>query len=284
MAKNLMEILKSATEHLEQQKVESPRLICELLASRLLNCKRLELYTMHETVLDEKRLSAMRRGIQRAGAGEPVQYIIGQTEFMGHTFKTDKRALIPRPETEILVTEALNCSDIWSRERSLIADIGTGTGCIPISIAIERPDAVYLAIDISNDAIELAKENASAAGVGDKIGFTTEEISDTVDPESVDMITANLPYIPTSEYEELPGNVLNHEPRTALDGGPDGLRIIDTTIQDAAIALKEGGVILLEIAMDQGQRVSKMLTDSGFTNIKVIKDLNDRDRVVSATL
>lgn len=279
-----MDVLKAGTEYLQKHKVENARLICELLASRLLNCKRLELYSMHETVLNEPRLSAMRRGVQRAAAGEPVQYITGSTEFMGHTFKTDKRALIPRPETEVLVNEALNLKEIWSLERPLVTDIGTGSGCIIISLALARPNAVCLAIDTSTDALELAKENALALGVKDRTGFSNEELADIVMPESVDLITANLPYIPTAEYEKLPGNILNHEPRTALDGGPDGLRVVETVIQDASMALKNGGVILLEIDMQQGRRVSQMLAESGFSSVHVIKDLTGRDRIVSASL
>jgi len=279
-SKTVAEVLNAGTDYLANSDVEQPRLACELLASRLFNCKRLDLHLQFKTVLSDKHLHAMRRGVKRLAQLEPIQYIIGQWDFMGHTFKMDKRALIPRPETEGLVESVLNCSPIWQIERPAVVDIGTGSGCIIISIALEKPNGLYIAIDISKQAIELARENATVLGVEDKIVFADVELSDVVEPESIDVIVANMPYIPTSDYEKLPVGIRDYEPRTALDGGPDGLSMIRPVILDAGIALKPGGYIFLEIGENQGKDVSSMLKDAGFKKIEIKKDLNNRDRIV----
>jgi release factor glutamine methyltransferase len=280
-SKTVKDVLKTGTDHLATKNIEHPRLICELLASRLLKCKRLELYLKFDTVLSDKLVEAMIRGIKRVGEGEPVQYVTGQTEFMGYIFKTDKRALIPRPETEILVTQVLEYGPLWQNGKPAIVDVGTGSGCIIISLALTKPDAWYIGLDISEDAVTLAKENASMLGVADKIVFTCSELPDAVDPGTISVIVSNPPYIPTAEYEKLPIHIRNHEPRFALDGGPNGLLAIETIIQDAVIALKPGGFLFLETGDTQTDAVRSLLTVAGFQEIKVFKDLAGRNRVVS---
>ncbi len=282
--KILGEIIKSGSEFLAGKNIENPRLLCELLASRLLSCKRLELPMQYDTVLTEKQLDALRRGLKRLIQGEPVQYIIGETEFMGHKFKTDKRALIPRPETELLVQTILDTEALWKADQPAVAEIGTGSGCIIISLALAKPKALYIALDISEQAIELAKENAAFHKISGNTAFAVTELCDTTDPETMDAIIANLPYIPTTEYEKLPSHIKDHEPRNALDGGPDGLTVIEPVIHDASFALKSGGHIFLEIGEEQAESVSTILNDADFTNISVIKDLNNKDRIVTATL
>jgi len=278
------DVLEAGTDFLAAKNIEQPRLISELLASRLLNCKRLDLYLKFDTVLSDKIIDAMKRGINRVGGGEPVQYVIGKAEFMGHVFKTDKRGLIPRPETETLVLEALECKPLWANGKPAIVDIGTGSGCILISLALAKPEAMYIGLDISEDAIALAGENAAALGVSGKVALACADISDAVEPGTISAIVSNPPYVPTAECEKLPVNIRNHEPRTALDGGPDGLRIIETVIQDAAIALKPGGFLFMEIGDTQAAAVKSMMTESGFHEIKVCKDLSGRDRVISGVL
>lgn len=276
----VVEVLKAGADYLAGKGVEQSRLACELLVSRLLKCKRLELYLKHNTSLSPGHMEAMRRGVKRVAGGEPVQYVLGETDFMGHTFKVDRRALIPRPETEVLVEQVLDCGLLWRNAKPVVVDVGTGTGCIVISIALEKPEGLYVGLDPDKGAIELACENAAAFGLQDKIAFAAAELSDFVDAETIDAIAANLPYIPTAEYEDLPVHIHDHEPRSALDGGPRGLSVIETVIQDAAIALKPGGHLFLEIGEKQGGAVTSLLKDSGFDKIAVKKDLADRDRVV----
>lgn len=281
--KTLGEVLKAASSYLAGMQVENPRLLCDLLAARLLNCKPLELPMKYNMSLDDARLEAMRRGIRRLGNAEPVQYITGQTEFMGHVIKTDRRALIPRPETELLVELILKQTDLWQDRKPAILEVGTGTGCITISLALAKHDAFYIALDVSSEAIELASENALLNGLKDNVAFAVTEM-DTVEPETIDAVVANLPYIPTAEYEQLPASIKNHEPRIALDGGPDGLSVLEPVVQDASFVLKPGGFIFLEIGETQGQAVSGILEQSGFHKIQIHKDLNKRDRMVMACL
>jgi len=282
--KKVVEVLTAASEYLANRGVDSPGMASKLLMSRLLNCKHLELNFKFNEDLTEKQLAAMRRGIKRVGSGEPVQYVIGETGFMGHDVKVDKRALIPRPETEILVETVLDCDALWNHKMPVIVDVGTGSGCIVISLAKARPDARFLAFDTSADALSLARENAQALGVADRIGMAQEDLADALEPQFVHAVICNLPYIPTDEYEKLPAQIKDHEPRKALDGGPDGLRTIESVIYDSAIVLKPGGFIFLEIASDQADRVSRMLIEADFEEIRVKQDLSKRDRIVWAVL
>ena len=281
--KTLGTILTIGADYLEKKGVENARVVCELLAARLFNRPRLELGLQFEQVLSEKQLGAMRRGVSRVAAGEPVQYVTGQTGFMGHTFKVDSRALIPRPETEGLVELILKDEELW-KSHPTVVDIGTGSGCIVISLALARPDAVYTGVDVSNDAVALAKENAAQLGVTDKINLTSAELADFIEPETISIIVANLPYIPTAEYEQLPVHIKNHEPRGALDGGPSGLNIIESIVDDATILLAPAGKLFLEIGEDQGESTRSMLSDAGFTNITVAKDLPGKDRYVIGSM
>lgn len=203
---------------------------------------------------------------------------------MGHDFKVDRRALIPRPETEVLVEQVLGCEPLWSAARPAVADVGTGSGCIIISLALARPDAEYKALDLSDEALALARENARSLGVAEHIGFGQGELCDHVDSETVDAVVANLPYVASDEYEQLPANVREYEPRMALDGGPDGLGVVGPTIQDAAMALKPGGRVFLEIGETQAAAVSELLSGADFGEIAVVKDLAGRDRIVNGRL
>lgn len=282
--KTVAGILDATANYLSGKGVDESRLAAEHLLGRLLNCKRLELHSRASEVLNDKQLEAMRRGMKRVAGGEPVQYVLGQWDFMGHTFKVDRRALIPRPETEILVETVLKCEPLWSRQKPAIVDIGTGSGCIVISLALVKPDTLYLALDTSDEALGLARENAVALGLAERIAFTNGEMCDLVEPASLDAIVANLPYIRTGEYEKLPVHIRNHEPRAALDGGPTGLAMIELVVQDSAIALKPGGFLFLEIGEDQATAVSALLEGAGFDAIETVKDLAGKDRVVKGIL
>lgn len=282
--KTVMEILQASTKFLEQKRVENPGLACELLVSRLLKCRRLDLYLRHDQVLGEKLLEAMRRGLKRVAAGEPVQYVLGQWDFMGHTFRVDSRALIPRPETEILVETVLACEPLWSRPRPAVVDVGTGSGCIVISLALARSQGLYMAVDPSVEALSLARENAEALGVADRIAFTDRDVSDFAEPETLDAVVSNPPYIPTRDCDALPVHIREHEPRSALDGGDDGMRIISDVINDAGIILKPGGFLFLEVGDGQADSAVEILQAVGFIDARTRKDLGGRDRIVVARL
>jgi release factor glutamine methyltransferase len=277
----LGDILRVATDYLAGRGVYQPRQACETLASRLLGCKRLELYIRFDTDLSADRVAAMRRGVKRLAAGEPVQYIIGETEFHGHVFRADKRALIPRPETELLVDTVLQCERLWANDNPTILDLGTGNGCIAVSLALAKPGATYIAADASPGALQLAAENARKLGVN-TIRFTCHDLAESVEPDSVDAVVANLPYVPTGDWEKLPVHIRDHEPRAALDGGTDGMTIMRDAVPDSWIVLKAGGLLFLEIGADQGNVVVSLCADSGFDEAKITKDLAGHDRIVSA--
>jgi release factor glutamine methyltransferase len=275
------EVIDAAVSHLDKKQVKDSRLKCELLMARLLSCRPLELSLQYDVVPSESKLSAMRRGLKRLAAGEPVQYILGETEFMGHKFKSDSRALIPRPETECLVELVLASEELWRGDNPAIVEVGTGTGCIVISLAKKHPEALYIALDIDEEALKLAGENAASLGVTDRIAFTNGEMGDIVEPDTIDAVVANLPYIPSNVVDGLPIEIRDHEPRTALDGGPDGLAVLGPVIDDASFALKVGGSIFLEMGEEQGSEVMDLLTKAGFCNIQLHKDLAGKERIAT---
>jgi release factor glutamine methyltransferase len=277
-------ILRSGTDYLTTRNVECPQSILEILLCRLLACKPLELTTRREEMLPDKYLDALRRGLKRAGEHQPVQHIVGEVNFMGHVLKSDPRALIPRPETEQLVDLALKNEALWTDPSPRVIDFGTGSGCIAIAIAKARPDAKILAIDISDDALALARENAAKHEVADQISFTNQELSELVEPESIDLVISNPPYIPSADCDALPDVVRNHDPRTALDGGPNGLVIVASLVMDASFVLKNGGALYLEMGAKQGTQVRALFEETGFGNVTVAPDLTGRDRFVHGTL
>lgn len=280
--KRLLDVLQASTEYLASKGVDQPRLQAEQLMSHTLKCPRLQLYLRFESLLGEAELVPLRAGIRRLGAGEPLQYVLGETDFMGRRFKTDRRALIPRGDTETLVESVLACQGLWSRPHPKIADVGTGSGCVVISLAVARPDAEYLAVDISESALDLARENAALAEVTG-IAFRTGDLLLPELPVSLDAVVANLPYIASDVCLTLPRHIREHEPVTALDGGADGLDLIRRLAGEAWDCLRPTGWIFLEIGFDQGARVVEFLTQRGYAQVALLQDVGSRDRVVQAS-
>ena len=279
--KRLIEVLQAATEYLAARGVENARLVTEQLMGHALQCPRLQLYLRFESELAEPQLAALRQGVKRLAAGEPLQYVLGDAAFMGHVFKADRRALIPRPDTEPLVEAVLGCEPLWTHPAPRIVDIGTGSGCIVISLALARP-ATYAAIDISEDALALARENAARLEVADRIAFRCADLLAGTEPASVDAIVANLPYIRRAEVDNLPKHIREHEPRLALDGGEDGLDLIRRLVDAARAVLRPGAWLFLEIGSDQGADLLAILAGAGYTDVSLRQDLGGRDRVVAA--
>lgn len=282
--KTIPGVLAALASYLSGRRVHEADRVSRILLAAAAGVPLLELELRKEQVLPEDQLVRLREWTRRAGAGEPVQYILGEWEFCGHVFTVDKRALIPRPETEVLVKTMLECRDLWTAGtgRPCIVDIGTGTGCIAISLALAQPAAAYVAVDISPDALTLAVENAARHGLAKAIAFTGEDLADVLEPGMVSAIVSNPPYISTTDYQQLPAHIREHEPRLALDGGREGLDVIATITEDAAIVLGSGGWLFLEIGAAQAGRVCDLLGEQGFGELRVIKDFSGRDRVVSA--
>jgi release factor glutamine methyltransferase len=270
----LLEVLKGASDYLGKQGVESPRLNAEHLLAHVMGVKRLELYLQFDRPLGEKERAPLRELVRNRGTGIPLQHLLGTVEFCGRVFKSDLRALIPRPETEQLVERALTYGPLTS-----ILDVATGSGVIPISLALERPGAMVTATDISPDALSLARENASLLGA-ERILFHQ---SDLMPPgeERFDLITANLPYIPSGEIAGLSREV-RHDPILALDGGADGLDLVHRLIPLASTRLAPGGHLLLEIGAGQSEAVTALLAGHNYRDIAALPDYQGVLRFVEA--
>ncbi len=279
-------ILDAAAAFLKTRGAAEPRLAAEWLAARLLRCGRLDLHVRRADTLPEPLVEAMRRGVRRVAAGEPVQYVVGRWEFRGHPFLVDRRALIPRPETEQLVQRVLDDRALWQSPHPRIVDYGTGSGCIAVSLVLERPQGRYLATDLSAEALDLARANAALNGVAERVRFVQGELSDLLDPATVDAIVSNPPYIPSAVVDALPATVRAFEPRIALDGGPDGLEVVRQLAEEATLALRNGGRLFLELGAEQQQAgvVGRYLRELGFEDIRAHRDLAGAERFLEATL
>ena len=282
------EVISKSSDFLRGKKVPDARVASELLAARLLHLGRGMLAGEMTKDVPEKCLEAMRRGMARLVKGEPIQYVLGEWDFRTLTLKCDRRALIPRPETEELVTRVLGYLNTETQRRrgGLIVDVGTGTGAIVLSLAKEfRGEAAFLGTDVSEDAIALAKENAVRCGLADRVKFAVADgLDDFDEPQCVDVIVSNPPYIETAVCETLDPRVKDFEPRLALDGGTSGLDFYERYLSDAVNLLKPGGAVFFEIGENQGEAVRQLMFDCGFDDIRIEKDYAGHDRYAMAVM
>lgn len=266
------ELISAGAAWLEARHVEDARLQCEWLAAALLSLSRTELELALRQAASPEFVARLRDGIVRLGGGEPVQYVIGEWDFRCLTLRTDARALIPRPETEQLVQLVIDTPDIWRKDAPLLYDVGTGTGCIALSLAFEKPSCRVVAVDVEEAALSIARENAAKCGLGERIRFVHGRNCAGAATASVDAIVSNPPYIASKVVDSLPSLIRDFEPRSALDGGADGLDIVRNVVHDAAIALVPGGWCFLEIGDEQGEAVRGILEDAGFSDISILAD------------
>ena len=282
------EVIAKSSDFLRGKKVPDARVASELLAARLLHLGRGMLAGEMTKDVPEKYLEAMRRGMARLVKGEPIQYVLGEWDFRTLTLKCDRRALIPRPETEELATRVLGYLNTETQRRigALIVDVGTGTGAIGLSLAKEcRGEAAFLGTDVSEDAIALAKENAVRCGLADRVKFAVADgLDDFDEPQCVDVIVSNPPYIETAVCETLDPRVKDFEPRLALDGGTSGLDFYERYLSDAVNLLKPGGAVFFEIGENQGEAVRQLMFDCGFNDIRIEKDYAGHDRYAMAVM
>ena len=270
----LLEVLRGTERYLADRGVENPRLNAEHLLAHPLGLKRMELYLQFDRPLTEAERAPLRDLVKRRGAREPLQHVLGTAEFHGRSFISDNRALVPRPETEQLVELALEI--VKTNSTPTLLDIGTGSGVIAITLALELPSATVHATDLSPDALALAAENATRHTLTERITFS---LSDLLPPgdTNFDLIIANLPYIPADEIPSLSPEV-RHDPVTALDGGPDGLDLIRRLIDTAPERLAPGGALLLEIGAGQADAVNARLSGRKFRDISVRPDYQNIPR------
>ena len=282
----LFDVLKGAAHDLEDHRVENPRLNAELLLARCLGFSREKLYANLRCEIQADEKKALDELLRRRMAGEPLQYLLGHQEFWSIDLKVDPRVLIPRPETEVLIEEALSILSIPSRRVPRILDIGTGSGAIVIALTQEVGEIVAVATDLSHEALQVAKENARNVGVDQRIRFIRGDLLDPFRPLTegmFDLILSNPPYICRSDIEELTREIKDHEPRLALDGGEDGLDFYRQMSRQVRSYLREGGWLLLEMGHGQGSKISSLLEESGsFRAPEFVKDLSGIDRVIKA--
>jgi len=276
----VLESLKLSAEYLEKKGIESPRLNAELLLADILKCKRLDLYLKYDQPLNEDELNKYREYLSRRGKNEPLQYIIGKADFFGLEFKVNPSVLIPRPETEILVDTIINLEK--QKNDLIILDIGTGSGNIAISLALNLPQSKIIALDISKEALSVAKENAEIYNASNQIEFVRKNILDefSLNDLMFDVIVSNPPYVGIQDYKNLQKEIVEYEPRIAVTDDEDGLKFFRKIIHLSIKHLKHHGKLFFEIGMGQSNVVYDMMKNSGLYDIQIIKDYQNIDRVI----
>jgi len=274
-------VLGWTTQHFEKLGLDSPRLTAELLLAHVLHTSRVRLYTDLDRPLEAGELAAYRGLIARRAAGEPTSYLTGTREFYGRTFAVDPRVLVPRPETELLVEAVLQAVPRDAEIRVL--DLCTGSGCVGITLALERPRARVLATHTSPGAVEGARANAAALGPADRFEARLGDLLAPVEGEPpFDVVVANPPYVPTGELPTLSPEV-RREPPLALDGGADGLDVVRRIAEEAPRRLVPGGLLALEIGDGQGPAVHSLLEAAGYGSVRIERDLARHDRLALGT-
>jgi release factor glutamine methyltransferase len=278
-------LLTWTTDYLKKNGSESARLEAEVLLAHARNCQRIELYTAFNDLVSPEVRGRFRDLVKRRSEGAPVAYLVGDREFFSLSFKVSPSVLIPRPETETLVVLALNyLQSLPDSSPPQVIDVGTGSGAIIVALAKHFPNAVYHAVDVSQEALAIAKENASRHGLAEKIAFHEGDLLTGVNDLAFDLIVSNPPYVTEAEYQELPRDVREHEPRLALVGGTTGCEIIKRLAEEAATRLKPSGRMLIEISPMIEVQVVAILREIGeFEQVGVQKDLSQLTRVVGAT-
>ena len=276
----LLEVIQKTADFFSKKNIESPRLNAELLVGHALGLKRMQLYLQFERVLSEADLEKIRPLVKRRGMREPLQYIVGETEWSGLRLKVDRRALIPRPETELLM-ELL--SALVTTPPAAILDLGTGSGAIALALAWRHSGATVLAVDQSEEALSLARENAVALNLADRVSFLRSSWFEMVPEGSrYELIVSNPPYLTSAETEAAEPEVRVHEPMAALVSAQEGTADLIKIINGAPVWLKEGGLLALETGIAQHAVLKPVLAAAGFTRVESRQDLTGRDRFIFA--
>jgi release factor glutamine methyltransferase len=276
-------VLAWAADDFRTRGIDSPRLDAELLLARALGSSRIELIADAKRPLAAPELARFRDLVRRRRAREPMAYILGEREFYGRTFRVDQRVLIPRPDTETLVDVALERTRGLSLSMRAL-DVCTGSGCVAVTLARERPSSIVFAADASADAVEVARDNALRLGAYNlavRCGDLFEPLRASC---RFDLVTANPPYVAERDIAGLMPDVRDYEPRLALDGGPDGLAIVRRIVGEAAGHLASGGALVVEVGAEQAAAVAELFARAGFVGIAVRRDYGRIERVVSGML
>ena len=276
---SIAEVLHEASRALESAGVPEARREAGSLLSFVLGEDRTFLISHAEDPVDNNSLERLREFVERRASGEPLQYIVGVQDFFGRAFRVTPDVLIPRPETELLVEAAL---DLVKGSAPFICDVGTGSGCIAITLLCEIAKARAVALDNSARAIEVAKLNARSLAVSERIAFAVSDCFGALDPNQYqfDLVVSNPPYVSAGVMDGLQREVRDHEPRDALSPGPDGLSIIRRLIQETPAFLKNEGHLLMEIGFDQGEAVTGLVDNEVWRLVEIKPDLQGIPRIV----
>lgn len=271
------------TGFLERKGVESPRVVAEKLMSHVFECERLRLYMEADRPALPPELAELRSLVARAGRHEPLQFLFGKETFFLREFAVAPVTLIPRPSTETLVEFILHTFKTRDRQHPWrLADIGTGSGCIAVSLALGLPSAVIVATDVDEAVLDLARENAARHGVSERLEFRLGSLLEPLGDDLFDAIASNPPYIPDDEWEQVALNVKDYEPARALRGGPDGLRFVGPLVEHAAGRLDEDGFLAVEIAASTAEAVQARLRPETWRSHRILKDHEGLERVLIA--
>lgn len=281
--------LEWTTGYLERKGDEHPRLSAEWLLCAATGMSRVEVYMNYDRPLDAAELATLHAGVERRGRGEPLQYVTGEMPFRHIVLKCAPGVLIPRPETEVLVDCVLDYLDalvLGEGDTASVLEVGTGTGCIALSLVGERPFVRVSATDVSPGAIALAGRNRDALGLDGPVELFLTDLADGVPgakDAAFDVLVSNPPYIPSSLVEELPAEVGGFEPRLALDGGPDGLDVFRRIVALAGTALKPGGLLACELHEECLEQACDEAVSGGLMqNARIVKDLAGKNRILLA--
>jgi release factor glutamine methyltransferase len=274
----VLEGIQLTTEYLEKKGIDSPRANAELMLSHILKCKRLDLYLSFDKPLAEEEIKLYREYLRRRSAFEPLQYILGSVEFFGLEFKVDRNVLIPRPETEILIETIVK---YFPKDSALsFLDVGTGSGNIAVCLAKYLPNALVTTIDVSNNAIQLAVENAVLNNAKERINFITTDFKDFTPENKFDVVISNPPYVSLEEYPNLQQEIVKYEPAEAVSDFGDGYTFYKLICEKANTLLNRPGYLFFETGKDQQSKVREIMEKNNFQNLIVKKDYLNIERVI----
>ena len=271
-------LLQWSERFFREKGIETPRLDAEVLLAHVLEKPRIYLYVHYDQPLDPDELAAYRGFVRRRGAREPVAYLVGEREFMGLTFAVSPAVLVPQPDTEALVSEARK--RLQGKSGVRIADVGTGSGAIALSLLHALPDLTAAAVDVSAAALKVARENADRFGLTDRVMFYEGDLLAPLLGQTFDAVLSNPPYIPRGDIAALPPEV-QAEPRLALDGGADGLDFYRRLVREAAAFLRPDGFLAVEAGRGEAVVISELARTNGWLEVEITKDLAGIDRVVT---
>jgi release factor glutamine methyltransferase len=276
----ILELLRWTTRHFAERGIETARLDAECLLAHALGVERLRLYLDFEKPVCAAERAAFRELVRRRAAERvPVAQLVGRREFWSMPLRVNGAVLVPRPETESLVEAALE--RLPAQRATRVLDLGTGSGAVALALARERPLAQLTATDVSEAALELARENADELRMGDRIRFLAGRLFEPVAGERFDLVVSNPPYVAESQRNELPPE-LGHEPPQALFAGPDGTEVLAALVRGVRAVLAPGGALALEVAPEQAPRVAGWCREQGLLDVTTRRDLAGRERVVLA--